>query len=180
MSETTTRVYELGYLLVPTTPEQEVQAAIEVLTKTLTDQSGVILSQGNPEYIDLAYPMQQRVASKLTTWDQAYFGWIKFELDPANSDAVKKVLDLNQSLIRYLITKTSAENTVVFRKPKNEAKRGQGILEDTDGLIDEAALEAETVALEESGVFDEGTPAVHETLPDLSADIAETTETESE
>lgn len=161
MSEITSRTYELGYILVPTTPETEVASAVEALTATITGQGGTVVAEGAPEFIDLAYTMEKNVASKKFKWSQGYFGWIKFDTAPETLETLKKAFDGNQTLIRYILIKTTAENTIVFKKPKVEAKR-EAFLSDEEM----AALESAT----EEEIADE--VADHEKLPELSEDIA--------
>lgn len=158
MSDTGTRVYELGYILVPNTPETEVPSHVDTLKKAITDLGGEIHSSGAPEFIDLAYQMEKNIASKKMKWNQGYFGWMKFTVTPDALEALKKVLDANVNIIRHLLIKTDAENSVVFKKPKVEAKR--------------ASLEEE-VLLEDGEVLEEeDMKADHEKLPDLEVDIA--------
>jgi len=48
---------------------------------------------------------------------KAYFGWIKFELEPDSVLQLKENLEQNDSLLRFLIIKTVRENTLVPKKP---------------------------------------------------------------
>ncbi len=164
MSEET-RLYELGYILVPTTPEGEVAQAVDVLKDTITKLEGSVSSDGAPEFIDLAYVMEKDVASKKYKYSQGYFGWIKFTLAPEAMEALKKALDSNLALIRYILIKTSVENTVVFKKPKVEAKR--------EVFMSEEEL-AELAAAAEAESDDDAEVAVdeHEKLPELTDDAA--------
>ncbi|MBP6857978.1 MAG: 30S ribosomal protein S6 [Candidatus Pacebacteria bacterium] len=155
MSETNTRLYELGFILVPTTPETEVSQKVEVLKTSIKNVEGSVSSEGNPEYIDLAYPMDKTIGSKKSIYSQGYFGWLKFDADPSALEALKKSLDANEELVRYLLIKTDAANTITFKKPKVEAKR------DTD-IIDESEL-LEGEEMEEDSLD-------HEKLPDLADD----------
>jgi ribosomal protein S6 len=152
-----TRTYELGYLLVPTVPETGVEAAVQELNTAITNAGGTIVNAGNPEFIDLAYTMEKSVASKKNRYSQGYFGWVKFDAAPETMEALKKVLDANANVIRYLLIKTSAQNLVIFRKPKIEAVR--------ETAVDEVEL------LDES--IDEELKEDHEKLPDLEGDILE-------
>ena len=156
--EKSTRVYELGYILVPTTPEADVAAAVDTLKNAIASEEGVVKTEGAPEYIDLAYQMEKHVASKIMKWNQGYFGWIKFEAAPEALVALKKVLDANTSVIRYLLVKTSMENAVIFRKPKIEAVRGGAVEEE---LFDESEVSEEPEDMKED----------HEKLPDVNADL---------
>lgn len=171
--EETTRLYELGYLLIPTISESDIQTHVDALSKIVTDLGGTVTTATIPEYIDLAYTMEQRIASKLSKWSQAYFGSMKFELAPAQTDALKKALDGTAELIRYLLIKTDADNMTIFKKPALAAKRAT----EEETLVDEAAIaavhkeEAEANAQEE-GENEDGAVAPHELLPDVAADIA--------
>jgi ribosomal protein S6 len=155
MSETT-RTYELGYLLVPTVPEAQVESTVQTLLNAITAAGATIVSTGNPEFIDLEYTMEKSVASKTNRYNQAYFGWIKFDTDPETVESLKKAFDSNHDLIRYLLVKTSAQNMVIFRKPKNEAVR-EVFADDVDALLDDTD--------------DESLKEDHEKLPDLQDDV---------
>lgn len=152
MSEDT-RVYELGYLLTPQTPEASLEEKVAALSAVLSDGGGEILSTGAPEYIDLAYPMHIKARTEYTTYTQAYFGFIKFTHSPEVLEQIKKSLDSDTDLIRYILVKTSAENAVVFKKPKLEPKRG---------LLEELEVTEEEMQEEEDVVV-----APHEALPEL-------------
>jgi ribosomal protein S6 len=156
MSETTMRVYELGFLLVPSTAETEVPSLVDTLKASITEAGGTVHSTGTPEFIDLAYTIEKNVASKKMKWSQGYFGWVKFEANPEAMETIKKALDANTNVIRYLLVKTTLDNSIVFKKPKNEAKRITS--EDEEVLLDEELIE-------------EDMKEDHELLPDLQSDI---------
>lgn len=154
MSEKNTRLYEFGFILVPTIVESEVPAKIEALKAVITKAGGEITSEGTPEYIDLAYTMEKTVGSKKTKYSQGYFGFIKFTAAPETLEGLKKAFDSEADLVRYLLVKTSELNTIIFKKPKIEAKRGDAVLD-------------EEVFTEEDDLLDEETVAAHDALPDL-------------
>ncbi len=153
--ETITRAYELGYLLVPTAPETEVPGLVDALKKVITDTNGSIASEGAPEFIDLAYTMEKSIASKKHKYSQGYFGWMKFTATPDAMETIKKALDGMHDVIRYILVKTSVENTIVFKKPKVEARR-ETLMSDDEIIIEETEDE-----LKEE----------HEMLPDVAEDI---------
>ncbi len=170
-AEENNRFYELGYLITPTTAETEVDAVVAALKRAIATVGGAVHSDGAPEFIDLAYQMEKSVASKKYKYTQGYFGFIKFETAPETIEALTKAIDGNKHLIRYILVKTSVENTIVFKKPKVDAKRETALSdEDMAALI--AASEAEAAQEE---VKDE-----HEKLPDLAADSVDTPTTSSE
>jgi ribosomal protein S6 len=150
-----TRTYELGFLLVPTTPEAEVASHVEALKAAI---EGEVIASSDPEYIDLAYQMEKSLGSKKMKYDQGYFGWMKFTAAPETLESLKKALDGNNDLIRYILVKTSAENTIVFKKPKVEPKRDLGGSDE---------LEAEEALVDDADDMKED----HERLPDLESDI---------
>ena len=49
-------------------------------------------------------------------FDKAYFGWVKFEMDNKDIAAVKKSLDANENVLRFLLIKTVRENTLYGSK----------------------------------------------------------------
>jgi len=159
MTETTTRTYELGYILAPTVPETEVSVAIDGFKSAISALEGTILGEGAPEFIDLAYTMEKSIASKKYKYSQGYFGWIKFDATPEAMEGLKKTLDGIHELVRYILIKTSAENLVVFKKPKIEAIR------ESAGTDDEIVIdESEMDELKED----------HELLPNVESDVVET------
>ena len=110
------RVYELGYLLVPTIPEDEVGAMYGNLKELVATHAGVMISDDMPRMIPLAYEMlkvTQNIRSKFTN---AYFGWLKFEMDAVQVGDMKKKLDLDPNVLRFLIIKTVRENTIAAKR----------------------------------------------------------------
>lgn len=156
MSETNSRLYELGFILVPTTAEVDVPTKVEVLKSLISKNGGTVTTEGTPEFIDLAYTMEKTVGSKKSKYSQGYFGFLKFETDPESLDSLKKLLDIEENLVRYILLKTSPANTVVFKKPKIEAKRGAEVLD--EDLTDDSLEGLDDIS-------------AHEALPDLAPDI---------
>ncbi len=171
MSEDTIkRTYELGYILVPTTPEVEVSAEVEKIKDAIGAVQGTIVFEGAPEFIDLAYTMEKNIASKKMKWSQGYFGWMKFESTPESMEALKKSLDANTTVIRYLLVKTTIENTVTFKKPKLEPKRGEGTHDDEFKSLEDAVEEIPENAADDTS---EEIKEHHELLPDVVGDIVD-------
>lgn len=156
MSEISLRAYELGFLLIPSTPETEVPSLVEKIKSSISEAGGTVHSTGSPEFIDLAYTIEKNIASKKMKWSQGYFGWMKFESSPESMEVLKKALDANTDVIRYLLVKTSLDNTIPFKKPKIEAKR---IVSEDEEVFEE--------------ISEEDMKEDHELLPDLESDIVE-------
>lgn len=114
--DSNSRVYELGYLLVPTISLEEVPAVYGNLKELVNSFQGDPISDEMPKLLSLAYPMLKVVANARTKFTTAYFGWVKFMMDPDQVLELKKKLDLDTNLIRFLILKTVKENTIAAKR----------------------------------------------------------------
>ncbi len=110
------RVYEVGYLLVPQITTENLDAEVDVVRKIVTDQGGLPISEGPAALMELEYPMQKVVQNERQTYTKGYFGWIKFDISPESVEKIKKALDANDSVFRFLITNTVRENTLIGAK----------------------------------------------------------------
>ncbi len=170
MSEKTeARVYEIGFLLIPSLTEGELPGAVDAIKKVITDAKGSVVAEGKPEFIDLAYQMETVFGSTRNKYRQGYFSWIKFDADPSAVEAIKKAADGMNEIIRHLILKTDIENTIIFKKPKDAAKRET--FEELTAGLEEEALEEDL--LEEN--IEE-----HEKLPEVTDDVAPAPEEKEE
>lgn len=106
------RVYELGYHIISSVPEENLGVEIETLKGLIKKHGGEVISEAEPEIMDLAYTMRKRFESGYQSFDRSYFGWVKFEMASDAAIALKADLDEIESLLRYLITKTVKENTL--------------------------------------------------------------------
>ncbi len=106
------RVYELGYHMVPTLTEEDLQKEVDSLRSAISELKGNFLSEGEPALIELAYTMYIGDGGKNTAYDKAYFGWIKFDLMPDQLAHLQdEVIADNKNILRHLLIKTVAEDT---------------------------------------------------------------------
>ena len=110
------KVYEVGYLLVPGTPEEGVPGLYGNLKELISSLNGQVISDEMPVIINLAYPMQKTVQNVRNKYTTAYFGWIKFQMDRDMVLDLKKKLDQDANIIRFLIIKTVKENTIAAKR----------------------------------------------------------------
>ena len=110
------RVYEIGYLLAPTIPEEEMSAVYGSLKELVASFGGEIISDEMPKMIGLAYAMPKILKNIRHKFDMAYFGWMKFSMDPEKVLELKKKLDLDLNIIRFLTIKTVKENTIATKR----------------------------------------------------------------
>jgi ribosomal protein S6 len=111
------RTYELGYLLVPTIGEGDILTEAGRLKGVIESCGGIIISDENPKETALAYPIDRRVEGKKKIFTSAYFGWAKFQGEPESVAALKKSMEADESVIRFLIIKTVKENTLMQKRP---------------------------------------------------------------
>ena len=114
--EVNSRVYEVGYLLFPTLKEEEVPAMYGNLKELIASFKGEIISDEMPRMMPLAYQMLKVVANVRNKFNSGYFGWVKFVMDGDKVVELKKRLDLDPKIIRFLILKTVKENTIAAKR----------------------------------------------------------------
>mgnify|MGYP006196396777 CR=1 FL=1 len=134
------KIYELGYLLVPSIAEEAVEGEVSAIKDVLAKHGASFISEEAPTHIDLAYTIIKSVSNKNHRYDSAYFGWIKFETTPESMERIKKDIDANISIIRSLLIKTVRENTVLTKRVPRKAR--------PDAIeVDESETEAELASL---------------------------------
>jgi len=114
--ETDPRIYEVGYLLVPTIKEEEILIVYGKLKELIFSFGGELISDEMPKMMNLAYLMLKTSQNIRNKFDSAYFGWMKFNMDPEKVLELKKKLDLDSNIIRFLIIKTVKENTIAAKR----------------------------------------------------------------
>lgn len=121
----TSKIYELGYILVSSLPDEKIAEEVESIKTLLAKNGAEVVSSEDPILIDLAYPMVKVVSAQRQKYSRGYFGWVKFEGEPEALSEIKKALDLSTTVLRYMIVKTIRENTLlngkmVLRKEERE------------------------------------------------------------
>ncbi|MDD4989164.1 MAG: 30S ribosomal protein S6 [Candidatus Pacebacteria bacterium] len=111
--ESEARIYEVGYHIVPLVAEENVPKESSDVKSVIEKQKGVMISEELPRLHPLAYTIAKTVGGKKHIFDKAYFGWIKFEIDPSTLPAIKEALEANENVLRFILVKTVRENTLV-------------------------------------------------------------------
>lgn len=165
-TENDVRIYELGYWIVPSIAESAIEDQVTELKNQLTLKGSVIISEETAYLREIAYEMCKVINNQNHYFNEGYFGWIKFEMDPAHAETLRKELELDPTIIRSLITQTVRENTVYTKRPAS-VKR-----DDEEGDMTDDTQESEAVkevsAAEE--VVTEATVAVAEETEVKTAD----------
>lgn len=133
------RIYEIGYLLSPAVRDENLSAALDTIKDAVTAASGTILSEGEPEFIDLAYEMTRVIENKNIRFTQGYFGWVKFSIEAIKLPEIKEKLEADINIIRFLLLKTVEENTVVAKNPLSKIlkKRKEEVVEIEEDVNDD-------------------------------------------
>ncbi len=109
-------VYEIGYLLAGL-PEERVEAEAAGVRDVVTKNGGVIIAEETPRHEKLAYTMRKKtVSGSYDKYDEARFGWIKFEAASSKIDAIKKGAEVIPAVLRLLVTTTVRENTYLGKR----------------------------------------------------------------
>jgi ribosomal protein S6 len=67
--------------------------------------------------VQLAYTIRKKtVAGSYDNHDEAYFGWVKFEVDSGLIENIKKAVENHSKVIRMLLISTIRENTYLGKK----------------------------------------------------------------
>jgi ribosomal protein S6 len=111
------KVYELGYLLVPSIAEEQLAGEVQNIKTVLEKYEPSYITEDFPKLRPLSYAMVKAAAGQNSKFDKAYFGWIKFEINPNAIPQVKTELDKNSGMLRFMIITTVRENTLISQKP---------------------------------------------------------------
>lgn len=110
------KVYELGYLLVPSIKEEDVPVNYGNIKELVVSLGGEIISDEMPKMINLAYTISKVISNVRNKFNSAYFGWIKFTMNGDQVTELKSRLDLDPNFVRFLILKTVRENTIASKR----------------------------------------------------------------
>jgi len=147
---TVLRIYEVGYLVLPTVGEAEIETTVNEIRSVIEKARGTFIAEGAPVSIKLAYPMFVHTGGKRTPYDRASFGWIKFETDGATANELRAMLLGHPSILRSLIFKTVREDTRASarRAVLREVRRTDTITstpkkgaDESAGVVSEEALD---------------------------------------
>lgn len=107
----TTRIYEVGYHIIPTVAEENVDKVVGEIRAVIENMGGSFIAEGAPVLTKLAYDMDSREGDKWASQDRGYFGWIKFESVIAAAQALEESLKANKNILRHIVFRTVREET---------------------------------------------------------------------
>jgi len=109
--EVVSRVYEVGYHLMPTAQEGELEGIVGGIRSVIEKGGGSFIAEGAPVLMKLAYPVIKRESEKHIEYDRGYFGWIKFEAPLEVARTLDETLKHDASILRFIIFRTVREDT---------------------------------------------------------------------
>jgi ribosomal protein S6 len=117
-------VYELGYLILPSLPEDKLPEVVSSIKEIISKEGGKEIDSEMPFLHPLAYSMSKEVGASKYVVNNAYIGWVKFEAPSSSVEALQdKVRKMNE-VLRFLLIKAPRETTFTFAKMREamEAK----------------------------------------------------------
>lgn len=119
-------IYELGYLILPSIPEDKLEDVTSLIRKVIITQDGLEIDAESPLKQDLAYSMSKTIGASRYVVSDAYLGWIKFEAEPAKILAIKDGVEKIGEVLRFLLIKAPRETTFTLAK----AAKAREVLEE--------------------------------------------------
>lgn len=137
-------IYEIGYHLLPSIDESEVPVQALKIKSIVEENKGVVVSEGMPKMTILSYDISKNIDTKKQKFNKAYFGWVKFELDPSQISNIKSKIESLPNVLRFIIVKTVKEDTIhtpkipMFKKENgNKEEKGVEHIEKTKASEEE-------------------------------------------
>ncbi len=137
------KIYEVGFHIVPIVGDDGLGARVTAIRDVIESKGGHVIADEYPKHMDLTYPMTKVASNKRALYASAYFGWIKFEADPAQIKSIETGLMSDDFVLRFILVGTVRENTMVPKKVL-QAKREDGITKiDAVPAVDKPQLSEE-------------------------------------
>jgi ribosomal protein S6 len=146
--------YELAFHVLPTVAEGEVANVFNKLKDVITKHGGIFTIEEVPARFDLAYEVSKYLEGRNRKFTSAYFGWVRFQVDPAEIQAITEAVEGTKEILRHLLirlTKAEEAHPFFFHEVIASQKRSQVI--DIDAEEVEKGVELEEV--EEVAVVEE-------------------------
>lgn len=105
------RIYEIGYIIVPTVKEDELESHVSAIRNQIEKADGSFIAEGAPSLLKLSYSMTVREGERSNEYDRGYFGWLKFEASPETARALQEMLAANAVILRSTVFRTVREDT---------------------------------------------------------------------
>jgi ribosomal protein S6 len=133
-TKSSNKVYEVGFHIIPSVPQEKLGEEFSSIKENLDKNGAVVISEEMPKYKNLTYEMRKDFGGKYEKYNQAYFGWVKFEAGSEGVLAIDKYFKTSPVILRHLLVKTVRENTMTAPKApsyrRGEASKGEVVAEE--------------------------------------------------
>jgi ribosomal protein S6 len=147
--------YEFAFHVLPTVAEGEVPGVFEALKAHIV-KVGEVISEEQPERVDLEYPIVKQIEGRNRKFSSAYFGWVRFKLEAEKLAALMEELSVTSSLLRHLLIKlTREEEAHPFRFHENKKAVKMVEVVNEEETLAEVHTEEETVVPVSEEALDE-------------------------
>jgi ribosomal protein S6 len=139
--------YELAFHVLPTVAEGEVADVFASLKSAIETAGGTLTTEEEPKRFDLAYEIIKYLEGRNRKFTSAYFGWIRFTLEPAQLAELTETVEGENRLLRHLLirlTKMEEANSFMF----HEALEDDQVAEEVDEEVKEDEKKEEAPAEE--------------------------------
>jgi len=126
------KYYELIYLISSDLDEKEAKDLSEKVAGFVTELTGIIKSNSEPERKDLGYPINKKL--------EAFLASLNFSLEPERVADLKKKVEIEKEILRYLVITKKEEKKRPEKIERKEVKDKKVDLEKIDEKIDEILL----------------------------------------
>lgn len=137
-----TQVYELGYLVLPSVTEENIPKVVLNLVSIIEKAGAVKLDSEDPYLETLSYSMSKTIGARKYVVDEAYVGWMKFEIASSVVEAIKTEVEKVEEILRTLLIKVPRETTFTFAQARKARAESEEELNNPVAEVQAEALEA--------------------------------------
>jgi ribosomal protein S6 len=115
--------YELAFHVLPTVAEGEVTKVFQALKDIISSHGGEVTTEEEPARFELAYEIIKHLEGRNRKFTSAYFGWVRFNVEPATIEAISQDVEGVSELLRHILiklTKTEEVNPFLFHEALEE------------------------------------------------------------
>lgn len=146
-----TQVYELGYLVLPSIPAENLSTLVTNLRSIIEKAGATALDSEDPFLETLAYSMSKHIGARKYVVDEAYIGWMKFEAESGQIEGIKSQVDKIDEVLRSLLIKVPRETTFTFKEAREAREaREEALNNPVAEVIEEDVKSSEEKPVDES------------------------------
>lgn len=129
------KTYEIGYLLTPFLPTDKVEEVAEAMCKAIIeDLGGLSIFKTIPKMRALSYPVSKFISNKRSTFREAYFGAVKFQISPDKIRTIKELLDKDDNVIRFLTISIPKNSERVIMPVRTGVRTNPEVAKDSEAV----------------------------------------------